>query len=166
MRGNEVGIDIQQVLTQIVGFLLLLWLLRKFAWGPLLGVLDERRTRIASELEEIRKGKESLAQMKTEYDTKLSEIENQARLRIQEAVVEGQRMAREIAEGAREEAHQILEKAKEDIQREMAKAKAQLRDEIATIAVSAAGKIVRQEMNKQKDKELVLQYIDELKGFK
>ncbi|WP_168062702.1 F0F1 ATP synthase subunit B [Candidatus Manganitrophus noduliformans] len=160
------GIDIQQVLTQIVGFLLLLWLLRKFAWGPLLGVLDERRTRIASELEEIRKGKESLAQMKTEYDTKLSEIENQARLRIQEAVVEGQRMAREIAEGAREEAHQILEKAKEDIQREMAKAKAQLRDEIATIAVSAAGKIVRQEMNKQKDKELVLQYIDELKGFK
>lgn len=159
-------IQIQQVLTQIVGFLLLLWLLRKFAWGPLLGVLDERRTRIASELEEIRKGKESLAQIKTEYDTKLSEIENQARLRIQEAVVEGQRMAREIAEGAREEAHQILEKAKEDIQREMAKAKAQLRDEIATIAVSAAGKIVRQEMNKQKDKELVLQYIDELKGFK
>lgn len=159
-------IQIQQVLTQIVGFLLLLWLLRKFAWGPLLGVLDERRTRIASELEEIRKGKESLAQMKTEYDTKISEIENQARLRIQEAVGEGQRMAREIAEGAREEAHQILEKAKEDIQREMAKAKAQLRDEIATIAVSAAGKIVRQEMNKQKDKELVLQYIDELKGFK
>ncbi|MDC4204011.1 MAG: F0F1 ATP synthase subunit B [Candidatus Manganitrophus sp.] len=159
-------IQIQQVLTQIVGFLLLLWLLRKFAWGPLLGVLDERRTRIASELEEIRKGKESLAQIKTEYDTKLSEIENQARLRIQEAVVEGQRMAREMAEGAREEAHQILEKAKEDIQREMAKAKAQLRDEIATIAVSAAGKIVRQEMNKQKDKELVLQYIDELKGFK
>lgn len=159
-------IQIQQVLTQIVGFLLLLWLLRKFAWGPLLGVLDERRTRIASELEEIRKGKESLAQMKTEYDTKISEIENQARLRIQEAVVEGQRMAREIAEGAREEAHQILEKAKEDIQREMVKAKAQLRDEIATIAVSAAGKIVRQEMNKQKDKELVLQYIDELKGFK
>lgn len=160
------NIEIQQVLTQIVGFLLLLWLLRKYAWGPLLGVLDERRTRIATELEEIRKGKESLAQMKTEYDTKISEIENQARLRIQEAVVEGQRMAREIAEGARDEAHQILEKAKEDIQREMAKAKTQLRDEIATIAVSAAGKIVRQEMNKQKDKELVLQYIDELKGFK
>ncbi|MDC4228110.1 MAG: F0F1 ATP synthase subunit B [Candidatus Manganitrophus sp.] len=159
------NIEIQQVLTQIVGFLLLLWLLRKYAWGPLLGVLDERRTRIATELEEIRKGKESLAQMKAEYDTKISEIENQARARIQEAVTEGQRMAREIAEGAREEAHQVLEKAKEDIHREMAKAKAQLRDEIATIAVSAAGKIVRQELNKQKDKELVLQYIDELKGF-
>lgn len=159
-------IQVQQILTQIVGFLLLLWLLKKYAWIPLLGVLDERRTRIVTELEEIRKGKESLAQMKTEYDTKLSEIENQARLRIQEAVVEGQRMAKEIAEGAREEAHQILEKAKEDIQREMAKAKVQLRDEIATIAVSAAGKIVRQEMNKQKDKELVLQYIDEVKGFK
>lgn len=161
-----VSLDIQQILTQIVGFLILLWLLRKFAWGPLLSVLDERRTRIATEFEEISKGKESLAQMKAEYDTKIAEIENQARLRIQEAVLEGQQMAKEIADGAREEAHQILEKAKEKINQEIAKAKTQLRNEIATISVSAAEKIVRQELDKQKNKELVLQYIDELKGFK
>lgn len=161
-----VSLDIQQILTQIVGFLILLWLLRKFAWGPLLSVLDERRTRIATEFEEINKRKESLAQMKAEYDTKIAEIENQARLRIQEAVLEGQQVAKEIADGARAEAHQILEKAKEKINQEIAKAKTQLRNEIATISVSAAEKIVRQELDKQKNKELVLQYIDELKDFK
>lgn len=161
-----VSLDIQQILTHIVGFLILLWLLRKFAWGPLLAVLDERRTRIATEFEEISKGKESLAQIKAEYDTKIAEIENQARLRIQEAVLEGQQMAKEIADGAREEAHQILEKATEKINQEIAKAKTQLRNEIATISVSAAEKIIRQELDRQKNKELVLQYIDELKGFK
>lgn len=161
-----VSLDIQQILTHIVGFLILLWLLRKFAWGPLLAVLDERRARIATDFEEISKGKESLAQIKAEYDTKIAEIENQARLRIQEAVLEGQQMAKEIAEGAREEAHQILEKATEKINQEIAKAKTQLRNEIATISVSAAEKIIRQELDRQKNKELVLQYIDELKGFK
>jgi F-type H+-transporting ATPase subunit b len=161
-----VSLDIQQILTHIVGFLILLWLLRKFAWGPLLAVLDERRTRISTEFEEISKGKESLAQIKAEYDTKIAEIENQARLRIQEAVLEGQQMAKEIADGAQEEAHQILEKAKEKINQEIAKAKTELRNEIATISVSAAEKIIRQELDRQKNKELVLQYIDELKGFK
>lgn len=161
-----VSLDIQQILTHIVGFLILLWLLRKFAWGPLLAVLDERRARISTEFEEIGKAKESLAQIKAEYDTKIAEIENQARLRIQEAVLEGQQMAKEIADGAQEEAHQILEKAKEKINQEIAKAKTQLRNEIATISVSAAEKIIRQELDRQKNKELVLQYIDELKGFK
>ncbi len=157
-------IDIQQVLTQIVGFLLLLWLMRKFAWGPLLGLLDERRLRISSELEEIRKGKEALVQMKLDYEAKLSGIENEARLKIQEAVAEGQRVAKEISDSAREEARQAIEKAKEKIAMEVIKGKAQLREEIATLAVGAAEKIIRREISPQKNKELVLEYIDELKA--
>ena len=157
------NIEIQQVLTQIVGFLLLLWLLRKYAWGPLLGVLDARRLRISSELEGIEKGKASLAQMKLDYETKMTEIENQARLKVQDAVVQGQRAAKEIADAARAEAHAILEKAKENIDREIAKAKVQLREEIASLAVSGAEKIIRQELDSRKNKELVLQYIDQMK---
>lgn len=159
-------IQIKQIITQMVGFLILLWVLRRFAWDRLSSILEERRTKIISELEETRKGRESLDQMRRDYEAKMAEIENQARLRVQEAVVEGQRAAKELADDARKEAHEILEKAKESIEREMAKAKAQLRDEIATIAVGAAEKIVRQEVNRQKNKELVLQYIDEVKGFK
>ncbi|MFY9268772.1 MAG: F0F1 ATP synthase subunit B [Candidatus Manganitrophaceae bacterium] len=157
-------IDIQQVLTQIVGFLLLLWLMRKFAWGPLLGLLDERRLRISSELEEIRKGKEALVQMKLDYEAKLSGIENEARLKIQEAVAEGQRVAKEISDLAREEARQAIEKSKEKIAMEVIKGKAQLREEIAMLAVGAAEKIIRREISPQKNKELVLEYIDELKA--
>lgn len=160
------NIQIQQIITQVIGFLILLWVLRKFAWDRLSSILEERRTKIISELEEARKGREALEQMRRDYEAKMAEIENQARLRVQEAVVQGQRAAKELADQAREEARQILEKSKENIEREMAKAKAQLRDEIATISVAAAEKIVRQEVNRQKNKELVLKYIDEVKGFK
>lgn len=158
-------LDIQQILTQIVGFLILLWLMGKFAWKPLLEVLETRRLKIASDLEEIRKGKETLAGMKQEYDAKFAEIENQARLKIQESVAEGQRAAKELSDEARREADRILQKAKENIDQEIAKAKVQLRDEIASLAISAAEKIVRKEMDRQKNKELVLQYIDEVKGY-
>ena len=158
-------LDIQQILTQIVGFLILLWLMGKFAWKPLLEVLETRRLKISSDLEEIRQGKETLAGMKREYDAKFAEIENQARLKIQESVMEGQRAAKELSDEARREADRILQKAKENIEVELAKAKVQLRDEIASLAISAAEKIVRKEMDRQKNKELVLQYIDEVKGY-
>lgn len=158
-------LDIQQILTQIVGFLILLWLMGKFAWKPLLEVLETRRLKISSDLEEIRAGKETLAGMKREYDAKFAEIENQARLKIQESVMEGQRAAKELSDEARREADRILQKAKENIEVELAKAKVQLRDEIASLAISAAEKIVRKEMDRQKNKELVLQYIDEVKGY-
>ncbi|HZR46902.1 MAG TPA: F0F1 ATP synthase subunit B [Candidatus Manganitrophaceae bacterium] len=140
--------------------------MRKFAWRPLLAVIDERRLKISSELEAIKTGKESLASMQREYQLKIEEIENHARSKIQEAVVQGQQAAKEISDTARKEADHILEKAKENITVEITKAKVQLRDEIATLAISAAEKIVRQEMDKQKNKELVLQYLDEVKGYK
>lgn len=160
------NIQIQQIITQIIGFLILFWILRRFAWDRLSSILEERRTKIITELDEIRRGKESLEQMRRDYEAKMAEIENQARTRVQEAVVEGQRAAKAIGDEAREEARQILEKAKESIDRELMKAKVQLRDEIANISVAAAEKIVRQEMNKQKNKELVLQYINQLEDFK
>lgn len=158
------NLQIQQIITQVMGFLILFWVLKKFAWGRLTAVLEERRSKILGELQEIEKGKEALAQMKREYEAKFAEIESQARLKVQEAVSAGQRAAKEIADAAREEAHQILEKAKQSIDREMSKAKVQLREEIASLAIAAAEKIVRQEIDAQKNKKLVLQYIDEVKG--
>ena len=45
-------IDIRQVITQILGFLLMVWILRRYAWGPLMGMLEARREKIAGEFKE------------------------------------------------------------------------------------------------------------------
>jgi F-type H+-transporting ATPase subunit b len=157
------NIILQQVLTQIVGFLLLLWLLKKYAWGPLLAMLDDRRNKIATELTEIKTTKEDLSQLRADYEARMQEIEKQARVKVQEAVLEGGQLAREITTAARAEADQILVKAKENIDREVAAARIQMRNEVASLVIRTAEKVIRKELNEQKNKELVLQYMDELK---
>ncbi len=157
------NIILQQVLTQIVGFLLLLWLLKKYAWGPLLAMLDDRRNKIAAELTDIKTTKEDLSQLRADYEARMQEIEKQARVKVQEAVLEGGQLAREITTAARAEADQILIKAKENIDREVAAARIQMRNEVASLVIRTAEKVIRKEMNEQKNKELVLQYMDELK---
>ena len=157
------NIEYQQVLTQIVGFLLLLWLMKKFTWGPLLQMLEDRRAKIAAELSDIAASKEAVSQLQRDYEIKMQEIEKQARLKVQEAILEATQTAREITTTARKEADNILVKAKENIDREMAMAKMELRNEVASLAIATARKIIGQEMNAEKNKELVLQYMDELK---
>lgn len=154
---------LQQVLTQIVGFLLLLWLLRKYAWGPLLQSLEDRRSKIATEQSEIFASKASVVKLQGEYEAKLREIKQEALLKIQEAILEGQKVAREITASARKEADAMLEKGKENISREMGLAKIQLRNEVADMIIATASKVIRTELNAQKNEALVLQYMDELR---
>jgi F-type H+-transporting ATPase subunit b len=153
----------QQVLTQIVGFLLLLWLLRKYAWGPLLQSLEDRRNQIATEQSDIAASKESVVRLQGEYEAKMREIKQEALLKIQEAILEGQKVAKDITTSARKEADAMLEKGKENISREMVLAKIQLRNEVADIVIATAAKVIRKELNAQKNEALVLQFMDEMK---
>ena len=157
------GILPAQIFTQIVGFLLLLWLLRKYAWGPLLTVLDDRREKIAAEFSEIKTTKEDLVRLQGDYDAKLAEIEKQARIRIAEGVAEGERIARAITDQARLDANDILTKAKENIEREIGLARMQIRNEVANLAIKTAEKVIKSEINEQKNKALILQSLEELK---
>ncbi len=152
-----------QVLTQIVGFLLLLWLLRKYAWGPLLQSLEDRRNQIAGQQAEIAASREVSKKLQQEYETKMAEIKQEALLKIQEAILEGQKVAREITTTARKEAETLLEKGKENIAHEMALAKNQLRNEVADMIIATASKVIRKELDAQKNQELVLQFMDEMK---
>src|SRR5262245_54659843 len=64
-------IDIRQVLTQVVGFLIMVFLLRRFAWGPVLGLLEARRQKIAGEFEEAEKRKAEAGELKSRYELEL-----------------------------------------------------------------------------------------------
>src|SRR5438067_493977 len=89
-------IDIRLVLTQIVGFLILLWALRKWAWGPVLGMLEQRRQAIAGQFADAERLQAEADQAKARWEQELRGIEAQARQRIQEAMAEGQKLAGEI----------------------------------------------------------------------
>lgn len=156
------SIEWQQLLTHMVGFLIALWVLKKFAWGPLLGLMEERRAKIAGEFEEIDKQKAEVAQITANYEARMKEIDNERRAKMVEAVKEGKQMAADIKADAINEIRALHEKAKTDLQRDVAKAKVQLRDEMIGLTMAAAQKVVREKMDDAKHRDLIGRYIDEL----
>jgi len=155
-------IDIRQVLTQILGFLLLLWILRRFAWAPVLKLLEDRRRKIAGEFAEAAHRQQEADGFKAKYEQELRGIEVQARQRLTEAVAEGQRVAAEIKAQANRDAAERLERAGDEIAREREKAKELLKQQMIALSLRAAEKILRQKLDDAGQRRLVGEFIDEV----
>ena len=155
-------IDVRQVATQILGFLLMLWILRRFAWAPVLNMLEARRQKIAGEFAEADQRKADADQLKAKYEQELRGIEAQARQRLQEAVAEGQRVAGEIKANAQQEAHARVAGAEDQIAREREKAKELLKEQMIRLSVRTAEKILRQKLDESTQRQLVGEFIDEV----
>ena len=154
--------DLQQILSQAVSFLLLLWFLRRFAWRPLLTTLDLRRSRIEEEFRQIAQTKSELARLQEDYGRRIAAIEEEARTKIQQAILEGKRVGGEIQEQAREQAAAILAKSKEAVEMELAKARVTLRDQVARMTVEAVERVLRGTLDAKTDRRLVDQILEEL----
>jgi len=149
------------VLTQLVAFLIVLWVLRKYAWGKLLGLIDARREHIASEFEQIERGKENVESLKTQYEKELADIDTTARARIQEAVAEANDLAAGIKEDARKEAVALRVKTNQDIEMDLDKANVALRDRMVGAVVTATEKLIRERLDGDKHKQLITEFLKE-----
>ena len=155
-------LDLQQVLSQAISFVILLWLLRRFAWRPLLAILDERRRHIETTLQDVAQKKSELEHLQADYARRLAKIDDEARVKIQQAILEGKRIAIEVQEEARAQAQAILSKSKETVELELAKAKVTLRDQLADMTVEAVERVLQQKLDPKTDRALVESALDEL----
>lgn len=153
------NLEWQQLLTHAVGFLITLWILKKFAWGPLMNLMEERRTRIMDEFKQIDLEKVKVAEQQAAYGAKLKEIEAQRRAEIVKAVEEGKRVAADIKAQAQHEVKELHTKTKAELEREVAKARVELRDQMVTITMNAAEKVIRERLDEKKHRELIDRYI-------
>jgi len=154
------SLEWQQLLTHALGFLITLWILKKYAWGPLLKLLDERRQKIEGEFQTIEDEKAEADELKTEYENKLKNIEAERRQKIAEAVNEANKMASDIKVGAQEESRNMINRTNEQLQRDVATAKIQLKEDMVSITVKAAEKILHEKLDEAKERELVGKFID------
>jgi F-type H+-transporting ATPase subunit b len=155
-------VDLPLVLTQILGFLVLLWALRALAWGPLIGLLEERRRRIAGEFAEAERRKAEADALKARYELDLKGIEAQARQRLLEAVTEGQRVAAEIKTQAHADAAARLERADEEIVHDQQRAREVLKQQVAALSIRTAEKILREKLDDPAQRRMVERFIDEV----
>ncbi|MDP2942501.1 MAG: F0F1 ATP synthase subunit B [Candidatus Omnitrophota bacterium] len=151
-----------EIFAQIVGFLLLLFLLRAFAWKKLLKLLDDRRERIVSEFKKIEATQAEIAKLRAEYDKKLSDIDETSRTKIQEAMARAKQLAEEVRESSQHQARKILEKAEESIGIELAKAKEELKNKVIDLTINTTEKIIKEKLTEEKDRKLVSEFIEEI----
>jgi F-type H+-transporting ATPase subunit b len=156
---QSLGLDLSLIITQIIGFIIALWILKAFAWKPLLKMLEDRKSKIAGDIRSAENLKQDAAKVLESYQARLRDIENEARQKIQEAVSEGSRIATEIKEQARDDSRQILARSREELVRDVAKARVQLRNEMVDMAVKAAEKVISTKLDENEQRRLLEEFL-------
>jgi len=154
--------DIYQIITHMIGFLIVVWLMKKFAWKPLLNMMDERRQKIVDEFQKIDDDRTEVENMKVDYQGKLKNIDAERRQRVTEAVNEGNKIASDIKVKAQEEARDIINRTNEQLERDVAKAKVQLKEEMVTITLAAAERVLHEKLDEKKERDLIGKFIDNI----
>ena len=153
---------VPEILTQLVAFLVVLWILKKFAFKPILGILDERRKAIADSFSDIDRKKQELENLERDYRKRLENVDQEARVKIQEAAALGLQLSRDIQEKARLESQKLVERAKSEIEQDVVQARLKIRDEIVGLSGLMTEKIIQKKLDETEHRKLVEQFIKEM----
>jgi F-type H+-transporting ATPase subunit b len=159
---NSLGVNIKAIIIQAVGFLILLFILKKYLFGKISVMLNERSEGVKKVYTKIENDKAEAERLKIEYQRKLSDAEAEAVKRIQDAVNEGSRVSEEIIKRAKEEIELMKVKAKEGIDQERKKALAEIRNQVVTLSLLASSRLIRQSISSQTAEKLVDDFIEEI----
>jgi F-type H+-transporting ATPase subunit b len=158
---NAFGVDVFKLAFQIVNFLLLLWLLNRFLFKRVLAMLDERQARIAKGLEDAAAAERDRELASAEREAALAEARTEAQALLARASKMADDSRAEQMAQAKAEADRLLDRARQEITAEKEKAVAELRAQVADLALAAAGKLVRSEMNAATQRRLVEDFLAE-----
>ncbi len=150
------------LIAQILNFLVLLAILAKFAYKPLLNVMEERRNRIANDLDSAEQTRLQAEQLKAEYEKMLAGARAEATAIVERATKVGQNLHDDLVEQARVEKEEMIASAKEQIEAEKKQAMLEIRSEVIALSTVIAGKIIDAKLDSAKDKELAVSVTDEV----
>ncbi len=151
----QLGIDGKTILLQVIGFLVVLFVLWKFVFGRVGGLLEERQQDTAARLEKLENDQQELDRLNAEIRQRLGDVETESQAKIQAAIEQGNTERQEILTQARQEAAAEIERARAEIQREKDEAIAELRGVVAELAIDAASKIISAELNTEKHQHII-----------
>jgi len=148
----------------IVTFLVLLALLARFAWRPLLDALEQRQQVIRKSLDDARQARQELEQVKTEAARLLSEARVEAGEIVSRTRSEAARFAEEMKVKARTDADALVKRAEREIEMQTARAMENIRRETVELSVAIASKILRRDISKEDNERLLNDTLKEMQS--
>ena len=158
---DALGFNLPALIAQIINFVLLLIIFRLVLYKPLLKMLDERKQRIQDGLDASDEAKRRLSQTEQEVAKELEKARPQGQEQIAQAQQIASRIQEESRQAARTEAEQLIERARGEIQLERDSAISQLRQEFAGLTISAAERVIKEELDENKHRRLIEEVLAE-----
>lgn len=147
-----------------VSFLIVLFLLKKFAWKPILNSLKERETSIEDALNSAKKAKDEVANMKAENERILQDARNERDVLLKQARETKEQIINEARTKAQTEGDRMIAIARETINNEKMAAITELKNQVATLSIEIAEKVIRQQLiTDDKQKALVNDLLKDVK---
>ena len=155
--------DLGLIFWQLIGFLLLLFLLGKYAWRPILGALNERETSIEQALSAAEKAKAEMAQLKSENEKLLADARKEREAMLRDATAAANKLREEAREQASEESARIVADAQASIEVQKQAALAEIKHQVGDLSLVIAEKILREKLDdSEKQKDYVARLVNDL----
>ncbi|MCP8622037.1 F0F1 ATP synthase subunit B, partial [Acinetobacter baumannii] len=152
---------IRDRIVQVLTFIVLLALLKKFAWGPLKDVMDKRERDINRDIDDAEQAKLNAQKLEEENKQKLKETQEEVQKIIEDAKVQARQQQEQIIHEANVRANGMIETAQSEINSQKERAIADINNQVSELSVLIASKVLRKEISEQDQKALVDKYLKE-----
>ena len=152
------GLFIWTILT----FLILLGLLAKFAWNPLLRALEERQETIRRSLDDAERTKQELERVQQESAQIVAEARAEAQTIVSRSRAEAETVREDLKRKAKEEAAGLIKNAERQIQQETARAVQEIRREVVDLSLTVASKLIKKNLSQEDNDRLIQDSLDQI----
>jgi len=159
---QALGVKPTQIVVQMVGFIILFFVLAKFLWKPILGLMEAREKEVSDMMDKAEEAKKKSEEIEADYKTRISQIDEEAQKYRNEELKRGKDIAEGIVKEARQEADLEKQKALNAIQEEAKKARVELRDFAVGLSVDIATKVMEEKIDRSSHENLAKKFLEEL----
>jgi len=162
---DKLGISLPLLLAFVINFIILLALLGKFLYKPVLKMLDERAQKVKESMEWAESIKRDYEQAKAEVQKQIEKGRQEAQGIIAQAFQTGEALKEEARKEASDQAKAIVEKARLQLEAERDKMVEDLRKEFVSLLILASEKVIRQTLDKEKQSGLIEETLAQIRPF-
>ncbi|MFB9973678.1 MULTISPECIES: F0F1 ATP synthase subunit B [Allobacillus] len=160
--GAANGLLFGDMIIQLITFIILLALITKFAWKPLMNVMQEREQHIASEIDQAEQSNQEAKRLMNEANDELKNTRQNAQQIIDDANETAKNQQADLIKAAKEEAARIKENARLEIEQERDKAIQALQTQVGSLSVQIASKVIEKELSETEQEKLINDYLEKV----
>lgn len=153
------GLNLGTIIAEIASFLIFLYLMSKYAFPPIEKILRDRQERIQQSIADARHDREEAGKLRQDFEAQLQSARHEAQALIERAQRTADAQSQQIVVSAKQEAERLLSAARDEIEGEKREAIRQIRTEVAELSLDIAGRVLEQELNEKRQRDLVERFL-------